>query len=176
MYTSMKKSLSLALILALTLTYTVGAAETAGIVAGATTPSMTQAAPTPVEAPVEQPLTLTAKKLKAETDLRYIHTQFSLFVVRTQATIDRLTTKGVDTTAAQTALTASTAELNKAKTSLDLFAGILIADDMTEEQVAKTELKSTLTQIQTSLTTARTHLIESLTALRSAVSTSTLPQ
>lgn len=175
MYTNMKKTLSLALILALSLTYTVGAAETAGTVAGASTVSVAEAAPTPAPV-VDTPLTLTAKKLKAETDLRAIYAQFNLFTLRTQATIDRLSTKGIDTTTAQTALTTSTGELAKAKTALDLFTTIAITDDMTEDQVLATGLKMTLAQIQASLTIARTHLIESLTALRSAVSISTLPQ
>jgi hypothetical protein len=172
----MKKSLSLALILALCFTYTVGAAETVGTVAGATTTSVAEAASTPVQPPVEQPLTLTAKKLKAETDLKSIHAQFSLFVIRTQATIDRLGTKGVDTNAAQTALTATTTALLEAKTKLDFLSTIVITDDMTDEAVSKTDLKPTLLSIQESLASARTHLIESLTILRSAVSAPTLSQ
>lgn len=128
----------------------------------------TTPAPAPVVAP-EKPLTLTEKKAKAEGELRALEAQFRLFIGRTQVTIDRLSTKDIDTTKAQVELTAALADVDAAKASLDLFAKIAISDDMTEEQVEKSGIKPALIKIQDTLKSARTHLIESLTLLKSSV-------
>lgn len=119
-----------------------------------------------VSTTADAPMTLTARKAAAETSLRTLQTQFALFATRTQLTIDRLTTKGVDTTTAQAALTTAGTSLTTAKTELDLFAQIVITDETTDT----TALKASLTKIQTSLAEARTHLIESLTLLKTSVS------
>jgi hypothetical protein len=118
----------------------------------------------------EAPLTLTARKTKAETELRALESQFRLFVTRTQLTIDRLATKGVDTTSAQTQLSSSLTALNTAKTDLEFFATIIVTDDMDEKAIEKSGLKPALVNIQDSLKVARTHLIESLTTLKTNVS------
>lgn len=164
----MKKTLIFGLIAALALSTAVAQAQTA-------TTSLTANAagavstPTPV---VETPLTLTERKTKAETDLRALETQFRLFTTRTQLTIDRLGTKGVDTETAQTELTAAVTSLNSAKVNLDLFAAIVVTDDMKEDVVEKTGLKASLTKIQDNLKEARTHLIQSLTTLKATVTLS----
>lgn len=163
--TYMKKTLIFGLIVALALSTAVAQAQTA-------TTNLTANAAGAVSTPipvVEAPLTLTSRKTKAETDLRVLETQFRLFATRTQLTIDRLTIKGVDTTAAQTELAASLTALNLAKTNLDLFAKIVVTDDMSEEAIDKSGLKASLTKIQDNLKEARAHLIQSLTTLKATV-------
>ncbi len=168
----MKKPFRLALfaIIALTLSYTIAHAET-GIVAGASTSTKPVVAPTTTTT-VLLPNTLTARKAAAEAGLRDTHAQFALFVTRTQLTIDRLQAKDIDTTTATKELAESLASLDAAKTNLDLFAKIVVSDDMTDQAIAKTPLKSTLTLIQDDLKNARAHLIASLTALKTTVSLS----
>lgn len=130
---------------------------TVGVVAGATTIEVT-------------PTTLTERKAAADKELTALEAQFRLFATRTQITIDRLTIKGVDTKPAQIELTKAVGSLDTAKANLDLFAKIAITDDMTEEAIAKTELKPTLTKIQDSLKDAREQLIQSLSALKASLS------
>jgi hypothetical protein len=161
----MKKTLIFGLIVAIGLSTAIAQAQTV-------TTSLTANAASAVSAPtlaVEAPLTLTERKTKAETDLRALETQFRLFTTRTQLTIDRLGTKGVDTEAAQTELTSAITSLNTAKANLDLFAKIVVTDDMNEEAIEKTGLKASLTKIQDNLKEARTHLIQSLTTLKATV-------
>lgn len=159
----MKKTLIFGLIVAIGLSTGIAQAQTA-------TTSLTANAAGAVSTPtIEAPLTLTQRKTKAETDLRALETQFRLFTTRTQLTIDRLTSKEVDTVAAQAELTAAITSLNTAKTNLDLFAAIIVTDDMREDAVEKTGLKASLIKIQDNLKEARTHLIQSLTILKTTV-------
>lgn len=163
----MKKTLIFGLILATALSTAIAQAQTTTDLSANASGAVV--APAPV---AEAPLTLTERKTKAETDLRALETQFRLFATRTQLTIDRLTLKGVDTVASQTELTASVTALNTAKANLDLFAKITITDDMSEEAVEKTGLKTSLVKIQDSLKEARIHLIQSLTTLKATVTLS----
>ena len=159
----MKKALIFALLFALATTSTHAQVSSSDLTATAGTAVETPS-PTP-----EAPLTLTARKTKTEADLRALESQFRLFVIRTQLTIDRLATKDIDTTSAQSELTASLAALNAAKTDLDLLTTIIITDDMDEKTLEKTGLKPTILNIQDSLKLARTHLIQSLSVLKSSV-------
>ena len=158
----MKKALIFALIFAFSASIAHAQVSSTDLTATATTG-------TPVQQTPEIPLTLTQKKVKAETDLRTLESQFRLFVSRTQLTIDRLTTKGVDTTKAQAELTAALTALNTTKANLDLFTTIVISDDMDEKAVEKSGLKPALVSIQESLKIARTHLIQSLAELKTSV-------
>jgi|GEM_PF-4784935 len=127
------------------------------------------ASATPIVLATEKPLTLSEKKTKADTELRALEGKFRIFTTRTQLTIDRLTTKGVDTSTAQTALSLSVAALNTAKTNLDALTKTIITDDMKEDAVERITIKTTLTTIQKSLKESRTYLIQSLTTLKTNV-------
>lgn len=179
----MKKAFNLSLlaIIALALPYSLTHAEKPAVVGSDLSASVKPAKPVAtnppakpaVETPVA-PLTLTEKKAKAETDLRAIHAQFSLFVTRTQAAIDRLASKDIDTAKAQTELTAAKASLDAAKANLDLFALIIITDETPDlkSQPDTSEIKTTLKKIQDNLKSARTHLIESLITLKATITIS----
>ena len=162
----MKKAFNFAIfaIIALALPYTLASAETD--VAGQVTvvAPATPVATTDETLAVEQPLTV--RKAAAEKNLRAIHAQFAVFATRTQAAIDRLTVKNIDTTKAQAALTLSTDSLALAKTNLDLFTALMVTDDKDQDT---TELKASLKTIEENLKSARTHLIESLTELKAAI-------
>jgi len=127
------------------------------------------ASATPIVLATEKPLTLSEKKTKADTELRALEGKFRIFTTRTQLTIDRLTTKGVDTSTAQTALSLSVAALNTVKTNLDALTKTIITDDMKEDAVERITIKTTLTTIQKSLKESRTYLIQSLTTLKTNV-------
>ncbi len=125
--------------------------------------SVTATAETPVTPAA--PLTLAERKLAAETTLRDIASKLTLFTTRTQVALDRLASKGIDTSAAQVELTATSNSLSLATTNLDLFAGFMIV-----EGTDTTLLKDSLKIIEINLADARTHLIASLVALKVAVS------
>lgn len=165
----MKKKLILSILAAIAVVFPLGAvhAQTEGVVLGATSSASQAVVTTPKpDAPVEP---LTIRKQKAETSLRAIHGQFALFATRTQLAIDRLATKGIDVTTAQTELTATTTVLATTKTDLDLFATITVTDDMSEKDTV--QVKVLLKKIEDGLKDARTHLINSLTALKASVPT-----
>ncbi len=114
------------------------------------------------------PETVATRKAHAETSLRALQAQFGLFITRTQATIDRLTLKGVDTTKAQASLTASKTSLDSATANLDLFAKIEVTDETSEADTS--DLKVALKKIEDALKETRAHLIQSLTELKTSVS------
>jgi hypothetical protein len=169
----MKKSFSYSLfaLIALVLPLSVARAQTP-VFAEPIAPVQTEKPAVPAETPVVE--SLSVRKSKAETDLRAIQAQFSLFTTRTQVTIDRLNVKNITTTKAQAELTTSTALLTEAKTNLDLLAAITIADDSSEKTTEQTtlEIKNTLKKIETNLKDARSHLVESLTLLKASVAQS----
>lgn len=111
--------------------------------------------------------TIAERKAAAEVQLRDIAEKLSLFATRTQLALDRLTSKGIDTAPAQVELTATMTTLGLAKTNLDLFTKLTVV-----EGADTTPLKDALKGIETNLTDARTHLIDALTALKTAVSVS----
>src|SRR5690349_10871432 len=57
-----------------------------------------------VETTPEIMLSITAKKAKAEADLRALHTQLSLYTSRTGLALERLSVKKIDTSAAKNEL------------------------------------------------------------------------
>ncbi len=164
----MKKGLNLTLfaILALALPYTVAQAETTAV-AGQVTVAAPAKPVVATEATPVAPETISEKKVAAEKNLKAIQAQFSLFATRTQAAIDRLTLKKVDTTKAQAELALTNTSLGLTKTNLDLLAKVTVTDDMTDT----TELKAALKTVEDNLKDARTHLINSLTELKAAVAT-----
>lgn len=165
----MKKTLTFAFILVLMTPMWAAFAQISGtdLAASATTPTGTTTVTTP--ATPTKPLTLTEKKLQAQTDLAALEAQFRLFVTRTQLTVDRLATKGIDTGTAQTELSLALTALNTARTNLELFAQIVVTDDMNDAAVDKAGIKPALVTIQDNLKQARAHLIESLTTLKTSV-------
>ncbi len=127
-------------------------------------PAPTETAPQADMASV--PMTLIQRKAFLEKNLRAVQAQFALLITRTQLTIDRLTAKGVDTTKATTELTLATTALDATKKNIELFAALVVTDD----QKDTTELKKSLETLEENLKQVRTHLIESLTTLKSSVS------
>lgn len=115
-------------------------------------------------------ISLTERKLKAETDLKNLHIQLTSFTTRTQLAIDRLVVKDIDVMGAQNELSASIASLLEAKNNLDSLSLIQIIDDASESEVV--ELKNLLAKIEENLINARLSLINSLNELKVAVSIS----
>lgn len=122
---------------------------------------------------------LADRKTKAESDLAKIKEDFDTLIVRTQATINRLSTKGVVTDKSQASLLLATQSQEKAKVDLKNLISLSVneAGDISlknkegaKQQTAKvTEIKNAFKKVQDDLKNTRSLLIESLTELKASV-------
>ena len=134
-----------------------------------TTETKLQESTTAVSADTTIPLTV--RKQNVEKGLLELMTRLAGFSDRTEVALDRLSTKGVDTTKAASELTATNNDLREAKENFTILTTMTIADDAESQKVF--QLKELVKKIETNLRDARTHLINALTELKSAVDITT---
>lgn len=117
---------------------------------------------------------LSAKKLYVETQLKNLLSQLGTISTRTQAAIDRLSDKNIDTTAAQAQLDKAGVALTNAKISIDAFSAIQVIDttDKAKTAALTASLKEAVKKAEDNLKISRDALIQSLSLLKVSINAS----
>lgn len=117
---------------------------------------------------------LQARKDIAEKDFKSVALQLSVFVTRTQAALDRISTKSIDTGATQDELSLANDSLIEAKANLSVFSKVVVPADSGEKtDKASLELKASAKKTEDSLKEAKTHIINAISILKDALNITT---